>query len=88
MNLVTSRVIQSALLDTTYLSADGVEHEGVERGDVEVEDGEEDGLEGRDDLRQLADPPTGEDSDVGVGFDEGDFDVGNGRLALRGVLVP
>lgn len=35
---------------TTYLSADGIEHEGVERGDVEVEHGEEDGLESRDDL--------------------------------------
>lgn len=34
----------------TYLGANGVEHKGVKRGDVEVENGEEDGLKGGDDL--------------------------------------
>lgn len=53
----------------SYLSAYRVEHERVEGGDVEVEDGEENGVERGHDPRQLPDPPPGEDPDVGVGLD-------------------
>lgn len=53
----------------SYLSAYRVEHERVEGGDVEVEDGEEDGVEGGHDPRQLPDPPPREDPDVGVRLD-------------------
>lgn len=56
-------------------------------GDVEVEYSEEDGVERRDHLGELPKPSPGEDSDIRVGFDQGDFDVGHGCFGLRCVLV-
>jgi len=69
-----------------YLDADGVEDQGVQRGDAEVEHGEAERLEPGDQAEELPGLPRRHHADAGVRLHQGHLDVGHPRPAA--VLLP